>query len=235
MKVPGFQQEQVEFLRKFGHELRTPLNSVITTTEMLLSDFYGELTPKQRTASERVMRNGDRLLHMIEGSMLYVRAISNALELQLTEFNPAVLIEATLEPLRERAATAGIDLVFHNTLAESFTISNDADKLIIISQRLLENAITYTPQGSVSVRVAPVPDGAGRWCMVVTDTGIGISPDDMQHVFTPFWRSAEAKRRYPLGNGLGLVISRELARLLGGVLTLESTPETGTTVTITFG
>jgi signal transduction histidine kinase len=235
MKVPGFQQEQVEFLRKFGHELRTPLNSVITTTEMLLSDFYGELTAKQRAASERVMRNGDRLLHMIEGAMLYVRAISNAFDLQQTAISPAVLIQDTLAPFHERATAKGLALNFYNRLPEGFTVSTDADKLSVTIQNVLENALTYTAEGSITVNVDPAPDGGSGWQLKVTDTGFGISPDDMPSLFTPFWRSAEAKRRFPLGNGLGLVVSRELARLLGGALTVESTPAVGTVVTITFG
>ncbi len=227
-----FNKDQVVFLRTMGHELRTPLNSIVATCEMMANAVYGELQPSQQKAFQRVLRNGNRLVKLINEVMLYIRAQANALELNSRPVPLKQLLTEQVSQLRERAGAKNltIEAVIEPETVE--TISGDPDQITFIINEIISNAISFTLSGSIRVQLGNA--APGRWKFSVTDTGIGIEKENMAQTFAPFWRGKEAKQYAQDGNGLGLAIIREFIRIMGGTIDLQSEVGKGTVVTITL-
>ena len=225
-----FNEDQFVFLRTMGHELRTPLNSIVATSEMMVNAVYGELQPGQMKASQRVLRNSNRLLNLINQVMLYIRAQAGALELVSIPVDLAALLKDQISKHQERASAKNLTLELTIGPGSSPEQRGDPDHIAFIVNELLDNAIAFTTAGRVQIEAAP--DGEDRWTLRVSDTGMGIAPENTGQVLVPFWRGTEAKQIVPEGNGLGLSIVNEFVRMMGGNLTIESTAGMGTTVTI---
>jgi signal transduction histidine kinase len=228
----AFSHDQFVFLRTMGHELRTPLNSIVATGEMMVNAIYGELQPGQKKAAERMMRNGNRLVNLINAVMLYIRAQANALELSSLSVQLKELLNEHVVGCRERATAKGLILVIdiHQDVVE--TISADPDQIAFVLNEVLRNAITFTPSGKIEVCVRNVDPA--HWMLSISDTGIGIDQENLSHIYTPFWRGPSAKQFDQEGNGLGLPIVREFIRLMNGEIDIKSEIGKGTVVTITL-
>lgn len=229
-----------EFLANMSHELRTPLNSILILSQLLAANKDGNLTARQQESAQAIHASGSDLL----------RLINDILDLSKVE---AGKIEIHTEPLCLDALVADLRRVFTSIAEDKHvhfvvereeglpnTILTDGLRLQQILRNLLSNAFKFTDKGTVTLRIfRPAPDqmpahlqAPGLLAMAVQDTGIGIPKDKHATIFEPFRQADGSTTRKYGGTGLGLSISRELARLLGGDITLESEPGHGTTFTL---
>jgi len=230
------------FLATMSHELRTPINAVIGYAELLEAGIGGELSAKQQRYLERIRSSSAHLLTLvnevldlaqIEAGRTHVRRESAVLDGAVRE---AI---ALIEPQAERKRVE-LDVAFPEGPATRFVGDEDRVRQILVN--LLSNAVKFTPaEGRISLRVRPdaeapyhtdlAPDS--RWVAVeIEDTGIGIAEDRQRAVFEPFTQGEEALTRATGGTGLGLTISRHLAHLMGGEITVRSRPGSGSVFTL---
>ncbi|HCU93870.1 MAG TPA: hypothetical protein DHU96_14545 [Actinobacteria bacterium] len=211
-----------------SHDLRTPLTSIIGYLELLQDSAAGPLRAGQRQLLDVVVRNADRLL-IIANDLLFVsRAEAGMIALTLTEVSLQETAADTVEALRPAAVAQGIHLRFVGM--PSAPIMADRNRIDVLIENLLSNALKFTPAGG-SVEVAVRPAGH-RVRLEVSDTGIGISPEDQEHLFEKFFRSLD--RVDTPGAGLGLAIAKAIIDAHHASVTVRSTPGKGTTFCVEF-
>ena len=223
-----------DFLANMSHELRTPLNSSLILAKLLSDNPDGNLSEEQVKFARTIQSSGNDLLTLIndildlskiEAGQMDIRPEAVSLQRLLRD------MERTFEPMAQQK---GLKLITRLEGEPPGLIDTDRLRLEQVLKNLLSNAIKFTDKGSVSLTVTAQEaiSGDARVRFIVGDTGIGISKDHQQSIFDAF-RQADGtiNRRYG-GTGLGLSISRELARLLGGRITLDSTPGKGSTFVI---
>lgn len=230
------------FLANMSHELRTPLNSIIGYTEMLNEGIYGPLTDKQRDRLDRVTRNGQHLLQLINDILDLSKIEAGRMELAVepVDLND-VLNEcmATFEPLAQKKTLEMI----REIPDELPKILVDRGRMVQVLMNLISNAVKFTQAGAVTVRVRPITMSqvldfpiqlqagkSGPWVLVtVEDTGLGIAPEDQQIIFDEFRQADGSPTRQYEGTGLGLSITRRLVEMMGGYIWLTSTQGQGST------
>ena len=217
------------FVAQASHELRTPLTNIRLYAEQLLD---GEPTPADRARAINVISQESRRLERIVSDMLSVAEIE-AGQLRLVEDD--VRLDALFAELetdyRAQAEDKGLDLRF-DLPPKLPVIRGDRDKITLALHNLIGNALKYTPAGG-SVRVIVAADEENVTVDVV-DTGIGISPEDAQHVFDKFYRAKDRRVAELTGTGLGLALAREVVRLHGGEITVQSELDKGSTFTLSI-
>jgi GAF domain-containing protein len=219
-----------EFLANMSHELRTPLNAIIGFSEVLSERLFGELNDKQVEYVADIIESGRHLLALINDILDLSKIEAGRMELERGEFQLPGAIDNALTLVREKADRHGIRIE-RSVDTRLGPIHADERKVKQVLLNLLSNALKFTPDGGrVNVQAA-VRDGMAE--ISVTDTGVGIAPEDQDAVFEEFRQvGASAKRRE--GTGLGLPISRKFIELHGGKLWLQSTPGAGSTFTFTL-
>ena len=216
-----------DFLATMSHELRTPLNSIIGFSDVLLST--DAMADKQRRWVGNIQSSGQRLLNLINDILDLAKIEAGKMQVRLEEFHLPVVAEAVIGPIRPMAERKNIDLRVQID-PDLPTLRQDPTKVQQILQNLVSNAIKFTPEGG---RVVMKADADPRFVTVtVTDSGIGIAPDEQELVFQKFRRSGNPLTREHPGTGLGLSISRELAKLLGGEITPKSELGQGAAFTV---
>jgi signal transduction histidine kinase len=217
-----------EFLAVMSHELRTPLNAVLGYTDLLQAGLGGPLTERQRTHLDRITECARHLEGIIDEILTFSRmeAGTETLRRRRVDLRDVMRRAALLLRPMAKKKRLGFEL---RMPAEPIVVETDPDKVQQILQNLASNAVKFTDRGEV--RIEGVRDGADHLLRVV-DTGIGIAPEHHEHVFDAFWQVEQSNRREVGGTGLGLSVARRLAELLGGRLTLESTPGRGSTFTL---
>ena len=203
-----------EFLATVSHELRTPLNAILGWARMLGS----KQLPQDRAghAVEIIERNALALAHIIEDLLDVSRIVAGTLHLAPQPVDLVAVAQAALDAVRPLAAAKNVQLAFSPDLPAIATVSGDADRLEQVIWNLLANAIKFTPEGGrVDVFIAP---SNGHMEVRVVDTGQGISPDFLPHVFDRFRQADGATTRRHTGLGLGLAIVRQLVELHGGTV-----------------
>jgi signal transduction histidine kinase len=216
-----------EFLANISHELRTPLTSVLGHIAIMSEGISGPLTGEQRSDLGRVRRASERLLGLIDDLLELTTLKRGGLELTIEEFDPRALLREVVDATR--AVPAGVALRVEEPSTQLAMMRSDRKKIAKILASLLGNACKFTERGEI---VASLEVGDGRVTYRVRDTGIGIPADAHEMVFDEFRQvDGSATRRYG-GSGLGLALSRRLARLLGGEISLESAPDHGSTFTV---
>ncbi|MFO1064899.1 MAG: response regulator [Pirellulales bacterium] len=218
------------FLTSMSHELRTPLTAVLGLAELLLDD-PAACDAKQML--EMIQANGQHLAELLNDILDLAKIEAGHSDITLVPCEPLRIINELCTLLRFRAADDGIDLRLHFRGPLPQQATTDAIRLRQIIMNLLTNAIKFTRGGSIDVFVSfdAAPDPP-ELCIAVTDTGIGIAPEDLAVIFQPFVQVAE-KSAHRSGVGLGLAISRSLARALGGDLCVESKLGVGSTFKLT--
>jgi len=228
-----------EFLAVMSHELRTPLNAIQGYTELLAMELRGPLTEAQREDLDRVRRANQHLTGLVTDILNFARLEAGQVEFHLADVELATVV-GDLEPLlgpqlAAKALTFDHDACAADTPDEPHAVRADPEKLRQILLNLLTNAIKFTaPGGRIALACeTDAADGVVR--LRVSDTGRGIPADRLEQIFEPFVQvdrhSVTASQQ---GVGLGLAISRDLARGMGGDVTVESAEERGATFTVTL-
>jgi CheY-like chemotaxis protein/signal transduction histidine kinase len=230
-----------QFLANMSHELRTPLNSMLLLSNLLAENEEGRLTPRQVEFARTIFSAGKDLLALINQVLDLAKVESGRQEIEIGPVPLADLAERARRVFTPLARDKG--LTFAVTVAGGLpdAIPTDRRRVEQILTNLLGNAIKFTTKGEVALRIEPAGadarfrrsdvDPDGFIAFVVSDTGLGIAPEDHERVFAPFEQvDAAADRRYG-GTGLGLGIARELTALLGGELQLRSMLGLGSTFT----
>ncbi len=234
MRLYEMNRLKSDFLATVSHELRTPLNSILGFSEVLSG--IEKLDDKQRRYVGNIQRSGRMLLDMINDILDLAKVESGKMEIRQSEFKISGLIASLCEMARPLAEKKNIDLT-NDAPATLPPLRQDQAKVQQILNNLLSNAIKFTPEGG-RISVTAERDDLGDVRIKVADTGIGISPDEQQLVFEKFRQASsvlpdgDAMTREYSGTGLGLSIVRELCRLLGGDVTLESELGKGSTFTV---
>jgi signal transduction histidine kinase len=217
-----------DFLASMSHELRTPLNSVIGFTNMLLKNRDGRLQQQELLYLDRVRANGMHLLALINEVLDLAKVEAGRLELHLAEVDLRELVSSTAEEL-EGKQHGGVALRLEVPPVRAITTDPLRLKQVLIN--LAGNALKFTEQGFVTIRIIATPRGVPV-AVEVADTGIGIPPDRIRSVFEPFTQAGpDTHERYG-GTGLGLAISRALCEMMGFRLAVESEPGVGSTFRI---
>jgi len=224
-------QHKSEFLANMSHELRTPLNAVIGFSEVLLERMFGDLNPKQEEYLLDILSSGRHLLSLINDILDLSKIEAGRMELELTRFSVPMALENALTLVKERAARHGI-AVSLSVGPGVGDIRGDERKFKQVLLNLLSNAVKFTPEGGrVDVRAAPV-DSAVE--IAVSDTGIGIAPEDQEAIFEEFRQVGDDYARKREGTGLGLTLARRFVELHGGTLRVRSEVGKGSTFTVTL-
>jgi signal transduction histidine kinase len=223
-------QHKSEFLANMSHELRTPLNAIIGFSEVLTERMFGELNEKQDEYLKDIYASGTHLLSLINDILDLSKIEAGRMELELTDFDLPMAIENALMLVRERAQRRSLTL--HKDVdAEIGQVRADERKIRQVILNLLSNAIKFTPEGGrVDVRAGMV-DGMAE--ISVTDTGVGIAPEDQGAIFEEFRQVGTADKKAE-GTGLGLTLCRKFVELHGGRIWVKSQLDAGSTFTFTI-
>jgi two-component system, NtrC family, sensor kinase len=223
-------QHKSEFLANMSHELRTPLNAIIGFSEVLTDRMFGELNEKQEEYLKDIYASGTHLLSLINDILDLSKIEAGRMELELTDFDLPTALDNALTLIRERAGRRSITLQMSidNRLGE---MRADERKVRQVVLNLLSNAIKFTPEGG-RIEVTAVPkDGSVE--VSVSDTGVGIAPEDQEAVFEEFRQVGTADKKAE-GTGLGLTLCRKFIELHGGRIWVKSQEGMGSTFTFTI-
>jgi GAF domain-containing protein len=223
-------QHKSEFLANMSHELRTPLNAIIGFSEVLTDRMFGDLNEKQDEYLKDIYASGTHLLSLINDILDLSKIEAGRMELELTDFDLPTAIENALTLVRERAGRRSIAL--HTSIDTRLgQIQADERKIRQVVLNLLSNAIKFTPEGGrIEVRAEP-KDGFVE--ISVSDTGVGIAPEDQEKVFEEFRQVGTAAKKVE-GTGLGLTLCRKFVELHGGRISVKSEEGVGSTFTFTI-
>ena len=221
------------FLATISHELRTPLNAVIGFTGTLLMRLPGPLTDEQDHQLRTIQTSARHLLSLINDLLDLARIESGQVEVALQPVVCQTVIQevvSELRPLAERKSLR-LDAILP---PEDVVVLADTRTLRQILINLTNNAIKFTEHGGITIRLSDHPHARSAVELSVCDTGIGIRPDDVNKLFQAFRQVDDSPSRRAEGTGLGLHLSQKLAALLGGVITVDSRPGSGSTFTLTL-
>jgi signal transduction histidine kinase/HAMP domain-containing protein len=225
-------QHKSQFLANMSHELRTPMNAIIGVTEMLLEDARAFGQEAQVEAHERILRAGKHLLALINDILDLAKIEAGKMDLHLEPFEIAPLVEEVATTIRTLAEKNGNRVVVE--CPESLgAMRADATRVRQALLNLGSNASKFTERGVVRLSVGRRPEDGRDWItFAVSDTGIGMTAQQMARLFEEFAQADASTTRKYGGTGLGLAISRRFCRMMGGNITVESTPGRGSTFTI---
>ena len=222
-------QYKSDFLANMSHELRTPLNSLLILSKLLGDNSDGNLSEEQVRYARTIQSSGDDLLTLINDILDLSKIEAGHVQIR----PEAVSVQRLAGDLRQLfdpiADQRGLNFTIDVAKGTPDLVETDRQRLEQILKNLLSNAFKFTEKGSVKLRIAPGDRGL---VFSVKDTGIGISREQQNSIFEAFQQADGTISRKYGGTGLGLSISRELARLLGGAITLESKPGKGSTFTL---
>lgn len=221
-----------DFLAAMSHELRTPLNAIIGFSEMLKSELAGPLGhPRYHEYVGDVLQSGRHLLSLVNDVLEFSRGNSGRLELGSEEFYPGDVIEEATRNVVQQAAAAKLSINADPPPAGLY-LCGDRRRVCQVLINLLANAVKFTPPGG-TITIRTYRD-AGSFAICVSDTGIGIAPEDIPKALERFSQVGPSLVRRSEGAGLGLALVKQIMELHGGSLSIESTPNIGTAVTIRF-
>ena len=217
-----------DFLAVMSHELRTPLNAIIGYAELLLMGVPAAIPPQTHGHVQRIRTASRHLLEIVEEILTFSRMEAGREAVVPGPADAVGLVRDTIVLIEPMAREKGLEFVTRIP-NHAIAMETDAGKVRQILLNLLSNAVKFTEQGRVELTLT---ERDGGIVLVVEDTGIGISTDNIERVFEPFWQVQQSATRQAGGTGLGLSVARRLARLLGGDLTVDSAPGEGARFTV---
>ena len=233
-RPPGEKASKVkdEFLSVMSHELRTPLSVVMGYAGMIKEKLLGEINPQQEDALQKLLTRANDQLTMINAIMQITQLESRALVLERHLVNLAELLGHLKSDYAISHTKAQVALVWEYP-SEPVAIVTDGGKLKEILVNLINNAIKFTPQGSVTVSMRLTEDPRRKWVeLKIADTGVGIAEEQLSLIFDKFYQVDSSETRLYGGTGLGLYIVKHFTEFLGGKLYVASEPGKGTTFTV---
>jgi PAS domain S-box-containing protein len=216
------------FLATMSHELRTPLNAIIGYQSLLREGIDGPLNEAQLAHLTRIRASADHLLGLIDEVLTFSRVEAGKEVVRREEVALRSIIDEALTMMEPLAEVKGLTLRAEGDDAQLFT---DARKVRQILLNLLSNAVKFTDSGEIIVRSRA---SKNKVAISIVDPGVGIAPENQEKIFDPFWQVEQRSTRKIGGTGLGLSVSRSLARLVGGEISVESEPAKGSTFTLTL-
>ncbi|HEX5658509.1 MAG TPA: ATP-binding protein [Polyangiales bacterium] len=219
-----------DFLSLVSHELRTPLTSIQLQLERVRRGVTGMVSSEQLQAMEKIARSSARLLDLLDALLEFGRMESGRLEVSLSSVDVSAVAREAIDDMRPRADQKGIALGL--TLGEgALTALTDARLIRLIIVNLIDNAIKYTEEGSIELRLERAEVGLR---LRVSDTGPGIDPAQQQLIFEPFQQLESVRHKRGEGVGLGLALVKSIAQALQAEVALDSAPGRGSAFTVTF-
>jgi signal transduction histidine kinase len=228
-KAESASRAKSEFLANMSHELRTPLNAIIGFAEIIKRRTFGPASERYPEYAGDIYNSGTHLLALINDILNLSKLEAGKFQLQERDVDLAAMVDACMRLVEEPARQWGIRLSV-SLDPEALFIRADERRLRQILINLLSNAVKFTSEGG-NVRVTSVRRNGGL-AISVSDNGIGMAPEDIPKALTPFGQIESKVRRKQEGTGLGLALAKQLVELHGGILTIDSTINVGTTVTL---
>ncbi len=219
-------QAKSRFLATVTHEIRTPLGGILGMADLLLRT---RLTPDQVTYANAVKTSGDALLSLIDEILDFSKIEAGRLDLEEKPFGLAALVEDVVELLAPRAHAKGLEIAAQTCPQAPRLLLGDAGRLKQVLLNLAGNGVKFTPAGGVAISVCWA---AGMTVIAVSDTGIGVTPEQIPLIFQEFEQGESTPARRYGGTGLGLAISRRIVERMGGTITVESQPGKGSTFSV---
>ena len=221
---------KTRFLSNVSHEFRTPLNSILALSRILEERADGDLTSEQEKQVGFIVKAARSLSELVDDLLDLAKVEAGKIVVRPAPFELAAVLGALRGMLRPLLTTDAVRLVIEEPEGVP-TLYGDEGKVAQILRNLLSNALKFTERGEVRLR-ACLTDDRARVAIAVSDTGIGIAPADQARIFEEFGQLENAMQRRVKGTGLGLALSRRLAEILGGDLTVASAPGEGSTFTL---
>ena len=223
---------KIRFLSNMGHEFRTPLNAILSLSRILLDRMDGDLTGEQEKQAAFIHRAAGELSTMVNDLLDLAKIEAGRVEVYPAECDVAVLFSGLRGMFRPLFVNPAVQLVIEEPEGIPALLT-DGGKVSQILRNLVSNALKFTERGEVRVSARPSASAKGGPGVVfsVSDTGIGVAPEDQERIFEEYGQVDGPLQRKLNGTGLGLPLSRRLAKLLGGRLTVESVPGRGSTFT----
>jgi len=221
-----------DFFAKMSHELRTPLNAVIGYSELLADDSFPLKPGELKEYAGAIQRGGYDLLHLVDQVLNIARIDDSAMESDPMDLQPKVLVDELSSTIRPLADKNQNKFTAHCN-SNVGTVYADPEHLRAILLNLLSNACKFTEHGEVNLNVQREIDSTGKWVLFkISDTGIGLSEEQISRVFDRFEQADNSATRSFGGSGLGLSIARDLTELMDGKIEVQSTPGEGSTFTV---
>lgn len=211
-----------DFIGVMSHEFRTPLTAIVGYADLLETGVSGPLSDTQRTHVERIKASAWHLTQLVDEVLTFSRIEAGQEKVAREPIEPGRVAQRVAGMVEPVAQARGLEL--HTELMATGRRNTDPHKLRQILINLLANAVKFTERGAVTLRLTGDADG---FDFEVCDTGVGIAAEHLDHIFEPFWQVEQGTTRTCTGTGLGLTVSRRLARLLGGDLVVRSEPGHG--------
>jgi signal transduction histidine kinase len=217
------------FLANMSHELRTPLTSILGFAQLLEEKDFGPLTERQRRYVGNISSSGQHLLSLINDILDLSKVQAGQMDLAVDDVRVKAAVGDVVVLARPLAEAKGLNLVLED--GPDAVIRADGRRFQQVLWNLLSNAIKFTPEGVVTVRVLTTRTQAR---IAVADTGVGIPYEDQSRIFDEFTQLRAQRGHAQEGTGLGLALTRQLVEAMGGRIALESTPNAGSTFTVTL-
>jgi two-component system sensor histidine kinase GlrK len=228
-KLQEIDDMKTEFLAHVSHELRTPMASIQEGTHLLLDEIPGPLLPEQRTTLRIMSDSSRRLIHLISTILDLSKMEAGMMEYRIVPVDLHRIGEISINKIRLLADSKHVQLVLENIKERSW-VKADASRLEQVLDNLLSNALKFSPEGGVvKVQMKPDPQ-AGVLEVTVSDTGPGIVPEDLPHIFERFYQGRTKGKRTAGGSGLGLALAKKVVEAHGGRIWIESEKGKGATV-----
>jgi PAS domain S-box-containing protein len=230
-------QAKTEFLANMSHEIRTPMTAILGFADVLLTEEETEAAPAERiNALQTIKRNGEHLLEIINDILDLSKIEASCLAVERIRFAPSKIVAdvVALMKIRSEAKQLDFDAAYASPIPE--TIESDPTRLRQILINLVGNALKFTENGKVQIRVRFLPNDAGEGHLEfgVVDTGTGMTDEQLSRLFRPFTQADASTTRKYGGTGLGLTITKRLTEMLGGTIKAETEAGKGSTFTVTI-
>lgn len=218
-KLKKLDESKSEFISIASHQLRTPLTVVKGYVSMILEGSFGKISATQRDSLDKVYQSNERLIHLVENLLNLSRIESGRLQFKYETMNLETVVDSVFEELTSKAKEKKLKFEYKKPAKPLPKVVIDQEKIRQVIMNLIDNSIKYTAKGSVTVSVKKEADNI-EFC--VSDTGMGVDPDDIPHLFQKFQRGTGTFLVHTEGTGLGLYVAREMIEQHKGKIWVES-------------